>query len=212
MKSVFFNVLLFFVFTSFSFSQNDVKIGSQVWMSKNLDVSTFRNGDLIPQAKTSSEWNTAISQKKPAWCYYNFDLENGKLYGKLYNWYAVNDSRLLAPVGYHIPSNQEWDVLINFLGGSHIAGGKLKSTFGWTNDGNGSNESGFNAFPGSSYGGNDRFIGLGVSGHWWSSSTKVEYEDIFQIFVLTIFNFEADIRSELTYPEFSGLSVRCIKD
>ncbi len=108
------------------FSQT-VTIGTQVWMIKNLDVATFRNGDPIPQAKTAEEWVKAGENQQPAWCYYDNDPANGAKYGKLYNWYAVNDSRGLAPVGYHIPSDAEWRKLTDFLGGEDIAGAKMKS-------------------------------------------------------------------------------------
>jgi uncharacterized protein (TIGR02145 family) len=107
----------------------EVTIGHQVWMTKNLDVDKFRNGDPIPQAKTDAEWEAAGKNKEPAWCYYNNDPANGVKYGKLYNWYAVNDSRGLAPVGYHIPSDAEWMQLTDFLGSE--AGSKMKSTTGW---------------------------------------------------------------------------------
>ena len=113
-------------------AQDDVKIGTQVWTSKNLDVSTFRNGDPIPEAKSKEEWIKARKSKQPAWCYYNDDEQNVKTYGKLYNWYAVNDSRGLAPKGYHIPSDAEWSVLTDFLGGVVKAGEKIKSKTGWT--------------------------------------------------------------------------------
>ena len=109
----------------------DVKIGDQVWMSKNLDVSTFRNGDIIKEAKSIEEWTTARSEHLPMWCYYEFNKEYGNTYGKLYNWYAVNDSRGLAPRGYHIPSDSEWSILIKTLGNEEIAGNKLKSKNGW---------------------------------------------------------------------------------
>jgi uncharacterized protein (TIGR02145 family) len=105
------------------FSQ-DVKIGTQVWMSKNLDVSTFRNGEAIPEAKSKEEWAKAGVNRQPAWCYYDNDSKNGKVYGKLYNWYAVNDSRGLGPKGYHIPSDAEWTILTDMLGGEKIAGQK----------------------------------------------------------------------------------------
>ena len=84
-------------------AQNDVKIGNQIWMVKNLNVETFRNGDHIHEAKTLEEWKIAGENQKPAFCYYNNDPKNGTIYGKLYNWYAVNDPRGLAPAGYHIP-------------------------------------------------------------------------------------------------------------
>ncbi len=106
-----------------------VKIGTQVWTAENLDVSKFRNGDLIPEAKTEEEWTRAGINKQPAWCYYNNEAANGSKYGKLYNWYAVSDPRGLAPAGYHIPSDAEWTQLTDFLGSD--AGTKMKSANGW---------------------------------------------------------------------------------
>ena len=117
--------------SSFSFSQK-VTIGTQVWTTKNLDVATFRNGDAIPQAKTDEEWKAAGENKQPAWCYYDNKAANGTKYGKLYNWYAVNDPRGLAPIGYHIPTDDEWTVLSTFLGGEDLAGKKMKSRSGWS--------------------------------------------------------------------------------
>ena len=108
-----------------------VTIGTQVWTTKNLDVSTFRNGDVIPQASTDEAWEAAGENKQPAWCYYDNDPKNGTKYGKLYNWYAVNDPRGLAPAGYHIPTDAEWTVLSDYLGGEDVAGKKMKSTSGW---------------------------------------------------------------------------------
>ncbi len=82
----------------------EVKIGNQVWTSKNLDVEQFNNGDKIPEAKTNEEWNLANKNKTSAWCYYDNDNKNGMKYGKLYNWYAITDPRGIAPKGWHIPS------------------------------------------------------------------------------------------------------------
>ena len=110
-----------------------VTIGSQVWMAKNLEVSTFRNGDVIPQATSNAEWEAAGKNKQPAWCYYDNDSKNDVKYGKLYNWYAVNDPRGLAPVGYHVPTDAEWTQLSDYLGGEGVAGKKMKSTSGWEN-------------------------------------------------------------------------------
>jgi len=110
-------------------SSQTVTIGTQVWMTKNLDVATFRNGDPIPQAKTDEEWEKSGENQQPAWCYIDSDPANGAKYGKLYNWYAVNDSRGLAPEGYHIPSDTEWTQLDDFLASE--AGKKMKSTSGW---------------------------------------------------------------------------------
>ncbi len=124
--------LLFFLYQICCFCQTnpDVKIGLQTWQSKNLAVAVFRNGDKIFEAKTHEEWENAVRNKQPAWCYYNFDVENGNKHGKLYNMYAVIDERGLAPIGYHIPSKKEWENLERFIGANN-AGKKLKSTHGW---------------------------------------------------------------------------------
>src|SRR5712675_951158 len=108
-------------------SYKTVRIGTQEWMAENLNVSHFKNGDEIPEAKTNEEWKKASDEHKPAWCNYDNDLMNGKKYGKLYNWYAVNDPRGLTPNGWHVPSNSEcFEHLIKFLGGEDVAGGKMK--------------------------------------------------------------------------------------
>ena len=112
-------------------SQKSVTVGSQIWSTENLNVAKFRNGDAIPEAKTDEEWQQASANEYPAWCYYNNNKKNAKKYGKLYNWYAVNDPRGLAPEGWHIPSNDDWEGLIYFLGGYEMAGLKIKSTKGW---------------------------------------------------------------------------------
>ena len=157
-------------FSAFAQSSDDVKIGTQTWTSKNLDVSTFRNGEAIPEAKSKEEWSKAGDNKTAAFCYYEYDSKNGKVYGKLYNWYAVNDSRGLAPAGYHIPSDAEWTILTDFLGGSKISGKKMKSKDGWSNDGNGDNSSGYNGLPGGNCNYNGYFHRLAENGYWWSSS------------------------------------------
>ena len=104
-----------------------VTIGTQVWMTKNLNVDKFRNGDPIPEAKTYEEWTEATENREPAWCYYDNNPDNGDRYGKLYNWYAVHDPRGLAPEGWKIPSDDDWSRLTDFLGGKGVAGAKMKS-------------------------------------------------------------------------------------
>ena len=128
--NIFLYLLLIILVSSGTYSQSEVKIGKQIWMSKNLDVDRFRNGDPIPHAQTVEEWVNAGVNEQPAWCYYNNDPKNGKKYGKLYIYYAVGDSRGLAPQGYHVPSDSEWDILTVFLGSSDIAGKKMKSKNG----------------------------------------------------------------------------------
>ena len=106
---------------SFSVKAQEIKIGTQTWCNKNLEVSKFRNSDAIPLAKTYAEWELAGQNGQPAWCYYENKAENGTTYGKLYNFYAVNDPRGLAPNGYHIPTDEEWTILTDYLGGDSIA-------------------------------------------------------------------------------------------
>jgi uncharacterized protein (TIGR02145 family) len=144
-----------------------IKIGTQNWMCKNIDVSTYRNGDAIPQVQDVTEWARLTTG---AWCYYENKSENGSTYGKLYNWYAVNDNRGLAPEGFHIPSDEEWTILTDYLGGKDLAGTKMKSISGWLDNGNGTNASGFAGFPGGYRNFNGAFINVGYDGYWWSSS------------------------------------------
>jgi hypothetical protein len=89
----------------------EMKIGNQIWMAENLNVDKFRNGDLIPEAKTDEEWITADENNQPAWCYINNDPATANNFGKLYNWPAVADPRGLAPEGWHIPNDMEWEKL-----------------------------------------------------------------------------------------------------
>jgi clan AA aspartic protease (TIGR02281 family) len=109
-----------------------VKIGNQTWMAKNLNISTFRNGDPIPEAKTSEEWDIANSKEEPAWCYYNNDPANGEVYGKLYNWYAVIDKRGIAPKSWRVPSIKDWEILFRTLDPKtkFTPGDFLDSTYG----------------------------------------------------------------------------------
>lgn len=193
--------------TNSFYSSNEVKIGNQVWMTTNLNVSTFRNGDSIPEAKTDEEWINAGINHQPAWCYYNNDPTNGEKYGKLYNWYAVNDSRGLAPKGYHVPSDAEWTVLTDYLGGTEKAEAKMKAKTGWYQDENSTNSSGFSGLPGGfrSYGG--PFYGIGYVGGWWSSTEKESANAWYRDLVYLNGNVGRDFDSKQV-----GFSVRCLRD
>ena len=159
-------VLTVILFSTSGYAQT-VTIGSQVWTIKNLDVATYRNGDVIPQVQDENAWENLTTG---AWCYYDNDTSNGTKYGKLYNWYAVNDPRGLAPNGYHIPTDAEWTQLSDYLGGESEAGTKMKSTNGWEEDGNGNNESGFAGFPGGYRFNDGTFSLIGRYGYWWSAT------------------------------------------
>lgn len=147
-----------------------VSIGKQKWAVANLNVSTFRNGDSITEAKTNKEWVAAGESGNPAWCYYNNDPAIGQKYGKLYNWFAVNDPRGLAPAGWILSVDADWAELANFLGGSEAAGNKMKSTSLWIDGYNGTNESGFTGLPGGYRVENGTFLNIGSIGIWWSST------------------------------------------
>ena len=179
----------------------------QTWTGKNLNVSKYRNGDAIPQVTDPSQW---VNLTTGAWCYYNNDPNNGAIYGKLYNWYAVNDPRGLAPQGWHVPTETEWTSLINYLGGASVAGGKMKSTdiTLWGPPNIGTNSSGFSALPGGlrDVGGN--FWGGGDGGFstmWSSTSLTVSTSRNFFIWSSDdIFSFDGDIKR--------GKTVRLVKD
>ncbi|HTC01069.1 MAG TPA: fibrobacter succinogenes major paralogous domain-containing protein [Ferruginibacter sp.] len=208
-----------------------VQIGSQVWITSNLNVSHFRNGDEIPEIEDSAAWVQAASanEVKPAWCYYNSDPANGKIYGKLYNWYAVIDSRGLAPAGWHIPSDTEWSNLITYLGGESVAGVKMKSTNGWYGNGNGTNKSGFAGLPGGArygydgslplLGGAGAFYSIGQIGCWWSSSQDGDGpygapygdDDTFGAFIYDLDYADSSSFYGNSY-ENCGFSVRCLRD
>ncbi len=166
-------ILLLIVATSFSQSEKTVTIGNQDWMRENLNVGTFRNGDAIPEAKTAQEWEDAGEKGKPAWCYYENDPANGKKFGKLYNWYAVSDSRNIAPEGWHVPSFAEWQILINYHGGDEVAGGKMKETgtAHWKSPNTGAtNENGFSALPGGYRDGSGMDFTMDYYATFWTST------------------------------------------
>src|SRR5687768_16002087 len=112
----------------------EVIIEGVTWSKSNLDVSTFRNGDVIPEAKTEEEWLKAGEEGTPAWCYYDNDPANAKKYGKLYNFHAIYDPRGLAPEGWHVATYAEWVTLNKAYGGVDFASSKLKSSTGWTSN------------------------------------------------------------------------------
>src|ERR1035437_5986068 len=152
-----------------------ITIGSQTWMAENLKTTKYRNGDQISNVLSNTDWPV---QTSGAYCWYNNDSESCKaLYGALYNWYSVNDSRNIAPLGWHIPTSDEFTTLMNYLGGDSIAGGKIKETgiTHWqTPNTRATNESGFTAMPaGYRYLGDGRFEGLDQGSNFWTSDQPV---------------------------------------
>ena len=196
-------VLTVILFSTSGYAQT-VTIGSQVWTSKNLDVATYRNGDVIPQVQDPNAWAKLTTG---AWCYYDNDASNGTKYGKLYNWYAVNDPRGLAPNGYHIPTDAEWTQLSDYLGGESEAGTKMKSTSGWVENGNATNSSGFSGLPGGNRYDKGTFNAIGSLGYWWSST---EY-DTDGAWKRNLLFYDGNVYRYFNY-KVNGFSVRCLRD
>lgn len=193
-------------------NKNQIRIGTQVWATENLNISSFSNGDPIPEATSVDEWRKAYDEGKPVWCYYNFDRTYEESYGKLYNIHAVTDIRGLAPKGWHIPNNDEWNTLINYLGGDTVAGKKLKSIEGWKSyngkNGNGTNSSGFDAKPGGIFSYNMWAKWEGEYGKWWSSSSSESPDGCYMGI-----GFRSDLAEvHCGFNMGSAYSVRCIKD
>ena len=145
-----------------------VTIGTQVWMKENLKTTHYRNGDTIPNVISTVAWGGLTTG---AYCNYNNDTTNGAMYGRLYNWYAVTDSRNICPDGWHVPSFSEWQILSDFLGGIDVAGGKMKDTVLWNSPNTGAdNSSGFSGLPGGTRFDAGSFYNLGFRADFWSST------------------------------------------
>lgn len=192
-----------------------VIIGTQEWMQKNLDVSTYRDGTPIPEVTDPAAW---LNLTTGAWCYYENMTANGLVYGKLYNWYAVNgDSdgdgikdKELAPLGWHVPSDAEWVILTDFLGGLPFASGEMKEvgTAHWSFPNVGAtNSSGFTALGGGLRWAGGDFFGFGTNGEWWSSNDDYPHSTASRGIVYNnTFVFEHNFQKK------NGVSVRCVKN
>jgi uncharacterized protein (TIGR02145 family) len=208
------SILLSFVSTGCKNSSDskqpngDIKIDKQIWMPKNLDVTKFNNGDSIPEAKSNSEWVKAMKNGTAAWCYYDNSQVNGEKYGILYNWYAINDKRGIAPSGYHIPIKEDWFELITFLGGNNPAGKKLKSKKGWAEQGNGTDVYDFCGLPGGFRDESGDFNNMGSLAMFWTT-TKFKEND--RVYFINL-DWGTNDCDDLIGAKGYGFSVRCIKD
>ena len=199
-------------YTTTDEGQNDlieVKIGTQIWSARNLDVTKYQNGDVIPNVTNIDEWTKLTTG---AWCYLNNNPILGSKFGKIYNWYAVNDPRGLAPKGWRIPTVNDWNILIEYLGGTTVAGGKMKEagTANWSYPNTGAtNESGFNALPSGFRNKYGVFSNPNTDAFWWTNQKDDSRKD-------AAFDFSTQFNhSELR--KFSdgfvaGNTVRCIKN
>lgn len=198
-----------------------VKIGDQVWMLKNLDVDHYRNGDPIPQVTDSTEWTQLTTG---AWCYYDNDSENGETYGRLYNWYAVNDPRGLAPEGWHVATYGEWMTLTVYLGvpqseadtterwcgtdqGSQIAGREDLWIDGLLDSNPNFGTSGFTGLPSGYRYSHARFLHKGDWTLWWTTSA---FDDT-TAWTHCLWN-DTTLIARFWENKKIGFPVRCVKD
>ena len=184
-----------------------IKIGNQWWKADNLKVTHYLSDDTIPNVTDPSIWaNLTIG----AYCNYNNDDSNADIYGSLYNWNMVNDCRSIAPVGWHVPTNEEWQILVDYCGGDNIAGGKLKETgtIHWKNaNTNATNKSCFSALPGGYRDKNGNFCNMSKNAYFWSST---EHDSSFALYRQLKYDDSEVFR--FYHNKQYGFSVRCVKD
>lgn len=183
---------------------NTVTIGTQCWMVENLKTTRYNDGTTIPNVTIDTLWHNLTTG---AYCYYNNDATNNITYGKLYNWRAVNTGKL-APIGWHIPSDAEWTTLIDYLGGTNVAGGPMKSSAFWNSPNLGAtNTSGFTGLPAGARYNSGFFFNIGDRGAWYSST---------EIDASTAWNIELRFDKTWAYRangyKTEGCSIRCVKD
>lgn len=184
-----------------------VIIGTQVWLLENLKVTHYRNGDAIPNVTDGTTWSNLTTG---AYCDYNITSSNSSIYGRLYNFYAVVDSRNLCPTGWHVPSDAEWTTLTDYLGGESVVGGILKEigTIHWASPNTGAtNESGFTALPGGFCNLSGTFGEINDYGWWWSST---QYDPTTAWWRRMYYNYIGVYRDHS--GKTNGFSVRCLSD
>jgi uncharacterized protein (TIGR02145 family) len=181
---------------------SNVKIGTEFFMDKNLNVDRFQNGDLIIEAKSAEEWKEAGEKKIPVWCYYGNEYSNGLKFGKLYNWYAITDPRNLAPKGWRITTKTDWARMITHFGGYVLAGDKIKSVF----KSDKFNSQPYNYLAGGYRNRDGAFFGINDYGLFWELTNSTNGESIARSL-----NYLNDNLHDLYYDRNSGISVKCIK-
>jgi len=188
-----------------------VQIGTQQWMAENLKTAKYNDGTAIPYVTDNTQWENNTTG---AWSYYNNDAANNAKYGKLYNWYAVspttNGNKNVCPTGWHVPTDAEWTVLIDYLGGESVAGGKLKevgTTSWYSPNTDASNTSLFTGLPGGVRSSNGHYNDIGYDCNWWSSSENFTYGTWNRYLY-----YNAGLAGRLTNGKKGGFSVRCLRD
>ena len=183
-----------------------VIIGNQVWMAENLKTTHYRNGDTVANVVDSKDWDELFSG---AWCDINNHSPNADVFGHLYNWYALNDPRGLCPVGWRIPTDDDWTIMAEFLGGEQVSGGKLKETdtLYWHSPNTGAtNVTGFSGLPGGSRQKDGPFWYFGYYGLWWTST-----EENPEVAFYRSMSYDNTALFSNHFRKNCGLAVRCIK-
>jgi uncharacterized protein (TIGR02145 family) len=188
---------------------NTIVIGTQTWMAENLKTTKYRDGTNIPNITDNASWGT---QTEGAYCWYNNDITSNKnVYGAIYNFFTTINNRKLCPTGWHVPTDAEWGVLINYLGGLSTAGGKMKEsgTTHWSSPNtDANNQSGFTSLPGGfRQGGLGTFHNIGTHANWWSSTP---YDPTGGWFYNNYYSNGAVVRDNVSNNPV-GFSVRCIQ-
>lgn len=179
----------------------------QEWMAENLRTTKYRNGDNITNVTDNAQWDLLTTG---AWVHYSNDSQYENPYGKLYNWHAVADTRNVCPAGWHVPTDAEWTVLTNYLGGESVAGGKMKSTgtqYWQSPNQDATNESGFSGLPGGYRFSIGPFSHVGGYGGWWSSTEGNTYNAWTRDL-----DYSSGSVSRGYYGKGNGFSVRCLRD
>ncbi len=188
-------------------SYRTVKIGGQWWMAENLRETKYRNGNAIPKVTDNAVWSGLSTG---AHCAYSNNETTANTYGYLYNWYALNDGRYIAPSGWHVATDAEWTTLVTYLGGQSVAGGPMKErgTTHWSSPNTGAtNGSGFTCLPGGSRLSSGSFANLGYYAYFWSSSESgTSYAWRVYLF------FESSEASRTSFSKKYGYSVRLVRD
>ncbi|MCK9612787.1 MAG: fibrobacter succinogenes major paralogous domain-containing protein [Bacteroidales bacterium] len=187
---------------------NTVNINGKIWMTENLKVTHYRNGDQIPNVTDWYEW---VDLTYGAFCNYNNVGTLGNIYGRLYNYYAVSDYRNIAPDGWHVATISDWNELISYAGGESVAGGKLKETgtTHWESPNTGATDTyGFCALPGGWASLGDEYTGIKYYGKWWTSN--LSGDDYTWIIMINYSMGSIEVLKDWSYE--AGLSVRCVKD
>jgi uncharacterized protein (TIGR02145 family) len=183
-----------------------LQIGTQTWMKENLKTSKYRDGSAIPTGLSDNAWQNATAG---AYAVYDNNPANNTLYGKLYNWYAVADSRNLCPAGWHVPTDADWTTLTDYLGGDTIAGGKMKAVTLWNAPNtNATNISGFSGLPGGFRYDGGAYGDIGNYGVWWSS-TELSSTEAWSRYLY--YDNGNSTRDNDFFKTF-GFSVRCLRD